>query len=252
MGELDSSQKLPDFGVALTPTAPVFPGGITRPWVKQIPKAPRKIQETDGVMVLWEHGAMTTGELKQEIKILLEKGHTLVEILDSKRAEHPEDPTWWPSLMEVMRWCVTDQQFGQLLDLWNHAHQLELLESVTHEVLGPGADSVDPKLLKVKVDFASKVLPRIVNKGLRERVDVNNTHNFTGGGLDARGMSDDALDGRLAELAHNPKVKKFLVEHLGTEKALETLKNRVVIESEIRPGEEYIDVLPEIPDPESK
>ena len=95
---------------------PTFPGGISRPWVKKIPRGPRKLQETSGTMVLWESGHMNTAEIKGEIKVLLERGHTLVEILDSMRAEKPNDPTWWPSLMEVLHWCHSDSQFAQMLD----------------------------------------------------------------------------------------------------------------------------------------
>ena len=160
---------------------------------------------------LWEGGVTTALEIKEELQTLLASGHTLVEIIDSKRAEKPEDRNWWPSLMEVLVWGEFDQAFAKMLDAWNHAHQLEILESITFNVMNPRESGLDDKTLKIQADFAAKVLPRIVNRGMADRVEINQTNmNLS---QVAQKMTDDALEARLGELSQNPKVRAMLVKH---------------------------------------
>lgn len=188
-------------------------GGIRRPWAKKILPRPKELQKVEGTMILWEGGAKTTLDLKFEIKELLENGYSLIELLDSKRLEHPENPYWWPSLMEVMSWCKYDHGFAQLLDMWTHARQLEILEGITHNVMNPMEAGIDSKTLKVQADFAAKVLPRIVNPGLVDRTEVKNTTNTPADAY--RQMSDEAIEARLAELGANPKVRVAVQRHMG-------------------------------------
>lgn len=209
-GELDSLAQIRE---ALERNFGVQVGGIRRPWAKKILPRPKEPRTVEGTMILWEGGAKTTLDLKFEIKELLENGYSLIELLDSKRLEHPENPYWWPSLMEVMSWCKYDHGFAQLLDMWNHARQLEILEGITHNVMNPLEAGIDSKTLKVQADFAAKVLPRIVNPGLVDRTEVKTTTNTPADAY--RQMSDEAIEARLAELGANPKVRNAVQRHMG-------------------------------------
>ena len=194
------------------PRSAVFPhGGLNRPWVKKIPKGPRRLQPSNTMVHLWEGGNTTTLEIKQEIQDLLSTGYTLVETIDSKRAERPGDPNWWPSLMEVLVWTEFDQAFAKMLDAWNYAHQFEILEAITLNVMNPVESGLTEKFLKIQSDFAAKVLPRIVNKGMADRVEVNSTNMNLNQA--AQKMSDDAIKARLAELSQNPRVLKLIIQH---------------------------------------
>jgi hypothetical protein len=185
-------------------------GGMTRPWVKPIQRRTKPVP-TNNVIQLWEGGVTTALEVKREIYELLASGYTLVEIIDSKRAEHPENLNWWPSLMEVLAWAEFDQSFAKMLDAWNHAHQLEIAEHITYNVLNPEESNLSDKFLKIQADFAAKVLPRLVNKGMADRVEVNQTNlNLNQA---SQKMSDDAIKARLAELSQNPKVLKLIHNH---------------------------------------
>ena len=226
-------------------------GGMARPWIKAMPRMPETFVPPTGAVVLWEEGRKNTVDIKQEIKHLLGRGYTLIEILDSKRAEHPEDPTWWPSLMDVMKWCESDIAFAQMLDSWNHAHQLEISERIKHDVLNAEEEKADPKLLKVKVDYAAKVLPRLVNRGLVERVEVDQT--IRGGMQAYEHMPLEALMARAEELARNPKVKKIMTLHMGPsyrEPSPAPTPSPAPPPEAPRPGSAIIDVNPELDIPE--
>lgn len=218
----------------------VSKGGLLRPWIKPIPRAPKKPQPASGIVHLWEGGVITTLEIKEEIQTLLASGHTLVEILDSKRAERPDDPNWWPSLMEVLVWGEFDQAFAKMLDAWNHAHQLEILEAITFNVMNPSISGLDDKTLKIQADYAAKVLHRIVNRGMADRIEVNQTNlNLN---QVAQKMTDDALEARLSELSQNPKVRAMLVKHqtIGLKEINEeqaTKPAELLDPSPLRPGE---------------
>ena len=234
-------------GIPLPKSLPFPVGGMKRPWVKKIERNPlAPPRRAPGVIHLWEGGNTTAIEIKQELTELLASGYTLVEIIDSKRAEHPEDPTWWPSLMEVLAWCEYDQAFARMLDAWNHAHQLEILEVITNNVLNPTESELSDKMLKVQADFAAKVLPRIVNKGMADRVEVNQTNlNIN---TAAQKMSDDAIKARLAELSQNPRVLKLIVEHqeigVATVKAEEAASAVPVVldPTPMKPGSRSLDI----------
>ena len=228
-------------------------GGMARPWVKTIPRMPDVLHKTDGAVLLWEEGAKNTVDVKREIQFYLKNGYTLIEVLDSKRAERPNDPTWWPDLMEVLRWCESDIAFARMLDNWNHAHQLEISERIKHDVLNAEEEGADPKLLKVKVDYATKMLPRLVNKGLVERIEVDQTIRGTAEKL--QHMPDDALRARALELAANPKVRKIMSLHMGDAyqpppPAAAPPSAQAPSET-IHPGAHVIDVEPDLDIPEA-
>ena len=239
-GELDSLAQIRE---ALERNFGVQVGGIRRPWAKKILPRPKEPRTVEGTMILWEGGAKTTLDLKHEIRDLLESGYSLVELLDSKRLEHPENPFWWPSLMEVMSWCKYDHGFAQLLDMWNHARQLEILEGITHNVMNPMEAGLDAKTLKVQADFAAKVLPRIVNPGLVERTEVQTTTNTPADAY--RQMSDEAVAARLAELGANPKVRSAIQKHIGGE-PVKTLAEKPAADQALKAAK-VIDVDIDIP-----
>lgn len=241
---------------AQVPAVPEIPkgpqrhrGGMARPWVKAIPAAPKVLQKTEGTIMLWEGGAKNTVDIKREIQSLLTLGYTLIEIIDSKRAERPEDPTHWPSLMEVLKWCQSDIAFAQMLDSWNYAHQLELSERVKHDVMNAEEEGADPKLLKVKVDYATKMIPRLVNRGLVEKIEVNQTVHGASGRL--QNMPDDALKARAAELASNPKVKRIMAIHMQGENPATFPVEPERPPETIKPGATVIDVEAELDIPEA-
>ncbi len=222
-------------------------GGMTRPWIKAIPTPQRHAQLADGIMLLWEEGAKTTVEVKHEIQQLLGQGYTLIELLDSKRAEHLEDSNWWPSLMEILRWCEVDAAFAKMLDIWNHAHQLELSERIKHDVMNAEEKGLDPKMLKVKVDYAHRVLPRTVNRGMVERLEVDQNHHHIRGGGDFRAMPEEALRERMRELAANPKVRRLMALQMSQTDPLTVLERAAEPSSPgMQPGHDIIDVTPDL------
>lgn len=183
-------------------------GGCTRPWMVYGEKLQSRNLVEDAGVFLWEGGAKTTVELKREILDLLDQTDSLVAVVDLKRAETPEDPQWWPSLAVVQAWIEEDPFFAKAIDRWRHARQERLLESLIWD-LNDGKDlsKGQLELLKLKLKFGSTVLPRIVNRGLREKVDVETTSNHLH--LHAS-LSDEALQEKLAALRRNPRVQDLL------------------------------------------
>jgi hypothetical protein len=164
----------------------------------------------DAGTVLWQGGERTTTELKREIVELLDQTDSLVALLDLKAGEKPEDKRWWPSLSVVMAWMEEDPFFAKAIERWGHARQQRILERVIWDLNNPEAAKITSeefKLLKERVKFASAVLPRIVNKGLREKVDIETTNNHL---HLHQGLSDDAIEAKLQELRRNPRVKEML------------------------------------------
>jgi hypothetical protein len=169
----------------------------------------RTLVEDVGV-VLWEGGTKTTPEIKREILDLLDQVDSLVAVVDLKAAERPDDPRWWPSLATVQAWLEEDPFFAKAIDRWSHARQARILERVIWDLNSGDANKItraEMALLKERVKFASAVLPRIVNKGLREKVDISTTSNHLH--LHA-GLSDEALEERLQQLRRNPRVRELL------------------------------------------
>jgi hypothetical protein len=242
--EAEELARLNEIGAKLDKIFGPRVGGIRRPWAKIIPRINHQTTKLESVTHLWEMGAKTTLEIKEEIQTLLEHGHSLVEILDSKSMERPDVFHWWPSLMEIISWCQFDQGFAQMLDTWNHARQMTLLEGVTFNVMNPLESGLDPKVLKVQADFAAKVLPRIVHKGMAEHVEVNATVQHRGPQAYQK-MSDDAIKARLAELGMNPKVKRVLTESLEGEPVP---SRSIDPDKPMCPGQEIIDIDLEIPE----
>ena len=183
-------------------------GGCTRPWMVFGSKLQSRTLVEDAGVLLWEGGAKTTVELKREILDLLEQTDSLVAVVDLKRAEAPDDPQWWPSLAVVHAWIEEDPFFAKAIDRWKHARQERLLESLIWELnSGNITNKADLEVLKLKLKFGSTILPRTVNKGLREKVDVETTSNHLH--LHAN-LSDEALEEKLAALRRNPRVQELL------------------------------------------
>ena len=169
----------------------------------------RGLVEDVGI-VLWEGGTKTTAELKREVMDLLDQTDSLVVLTDLKRAEKPEDPNWWPSLRVVLAWVDEDPFFAKAIDQWRHARQETLLERIIHDLYTDvPMDKQQLAVLKERVKFSAGVLPRTVNKGLRDRVEVENTQNHLH--LHAN-LSEEALEDRLAQMARDPKVREFLAK----------------------------------------
>lgn len=185
-------------------------GGLMRPWMTfGEPLRARTLVEDVGV-VLWEGGEKTTTEIKRDIVDLLDQTDSLVAILDTKSAERPNDPRWWPSLTVVLTWAEEDPFFSKAIERWSHARQARILERVIWDLNGPAAADITKEefaLLKERVKFASAVLPRIVNRGLREKVDIETTNNHL---HLHQGLSDEAIEAKLQELRRNPRVKEML------------------------------------------
>lgn len=202
-----------------------------RPWMTFGERLSARTIVEDAGVVLWESGEKTTPEIKREIIDLLDQIDSLVAVLDLKAAERPEDPRWWPSLRVVQTWQDEDPFFGKAIDQWKHARQERILERVIYDlncgttVMG----KAELALLKERVKFASSVLPRIVNKGLREKVDIETRSNHLH--LHA-GLSDEALMEKIAEMRRNPHVRNLL--------ALEAAEGSI-------PGELAAPVMPPAP-----
>lgn len=187
-------------------------GVLMRPWTTYGVQLQARTIVEDAGAVLWEGGSKTTPEIKRELVDLIDQTDSLVAVLDIKAAERPEDPRWWPSLRTVLEWIDEDPYFAKVIDQWSHARQLRILERVIHDL---NADPSRQKLtreeitlLKERVKFASTTLPRIVNRGLRDKVDVETTTNHLH--LHAN-LSDEALRDRIEQLRRNPQVRELLV-----------------------------------------
>jgi len=168
----------------------------------------RMVVEDAGV-VLWEGGEKTTPEIKRDIVELLDRVDSLVALVDLKAAERPDDPRWWPSLRVIQSWLEEDPFFAKAIDQWKHARQERILERVIYDLNGNPAPLTKPEmmLLKERVKFASAVLPRIVNRGMREKVDLETNTNHLH--LHAN-LSDEALQEKINQLRRNPNVRALL------------------------------------------
>lgn len=192
---------------------PIFQtvGGLLRPWMTYGAAVQSRTLVEDAGVVLWEGGEKTTPEIKREILDLLDQHDSLVAVVDLKAAERPDVPRWWPSLTTVLTWVDEDPFFAKAIEQWKHARQERILERVIWDLNGPDASKITKAefaLLKERVKFASAVLPRIVNKGLREKVDIeskqSHLHLHTN-------LSDEALEEKLRALRRNPMVRDLLV-----------------------------------------
>lgn len=205
-----SSETAPPNSVPSAPKEAPVVGGLRRPWMTfGADLAVRTLVEDVGV-VLWEGGEKTTTEIKREIVELLDRVDSLVAVVDLKAAERPGEPGWWPSLATVQAWLDEDPFFAKAIDRWNHARQARILESVIYDLNGADPNTLTKAqfmVLKERVKFASSVLPRIVNRGLREKVDVETTSNHL---HLHQNLSDDALEEKLRQLRRNPRVLEFL------------------------------------------
>ena len=183
-------------------------GGVKRPWMRYgIEVKTRNLVQDVGV-ILWEGGAKTTVDLKREILELLDQTDSLVVLTDLKRAEHPEDASWWPSLRTVLAWVEEDPFFAKAIDQWRHARQETILEQTIHDLYSGAPMSKDElAILKERVKFAAGVLPRTVNKGMRDKVDVEQTHNHMH--IHAN-LSEEALEEKLAHLSRDARVREFV------------------------------------------
>lgn len=181
-----------------------------RPWMLCGEKLQSRNLVEDAGVVLWEGGTKSTPEIKREILEQLEKVDSLVAIVDLKAAEQPDEPRWWPSLNVVFTWLEEDPFFAKAVERWSHARQARILERVIYDLNSGKVENLtkaDMELLKVRVKFASSVLPRMVNKGLREKVDIETTNNHL---HLHQTLSDDALEEKLRQLRQNPRVLEFL------------------------------------------
>lgn len=202
-------------------------GGLMRPWMLSGPALASRTLVEDAGVVLWEGGEKTTTEIKREIVDGLDRVDSLVALVDMKAAERPEEPRWWPSLTTVMTWIDEDPFFAKAIEKWSHARQARILERVVWDLNGPEAANITKAefaLLKERVKFASSVLPRIVNRGLREKVDIETTSNHLH--LHAN-LSEEALEEKLEALRRNPKVREFLM--------VPTLPDGTVVEGQVLP-----------------
>lgn len=196
----------------LPPTGPEAPapkiGGCTRPWMTFGEKLQSRTLVEDAGVMLWEGGTKTTVELKREILDLLDQMDSLVAVVDLKNGERPDEPQWWPSLAVVHAWVEEDPFFAKAIDRWRHARQERLLEALIWDLhAGNELSKGQLEILKLRLKFGSTVLPRTVNKGMREKVDVETTSNHLH--LHA-GLSDEALQEKLAALRRNPRVQELL------------------------------------------
>lgn len=167
----------------------------------------RTLVEDAGV-VLWEGGTKTTTEIKREIVDLLDQTDSLVALADRKCAERPDEPQWWPSLTVLHAWIEEDPFFAKAIDRWRHARQERLLEALIWDLHnGKELTKGQMEVLKLRLKFGSNLLPRTVNKGLREKVDIETTNNHLH--LHAT-LSDEALQEKLAALRRNPRVQELL------------------------------------------
>lgn len=213
----EAGSKVPTSAPGLPPVvAGPTVGGLMRPWMLAGPALQSRTLVEDAGVVLWEGGEKTTTEIKREIVDLLDRTDSLVALVDMKAAERPDEPRWWPSLTTVMTWMSEDPFFAKAIETWSHARQARLLERVVWDLNGPDAAKITKAefaLLKERVKFASSVLPRIVNRGLREKVDIETTQNHLH--LHAN-LSEQALEEKLEALRRNPLVREFLaVPNLG-------------------------------------
>ena len=214
----DGGMRMPTNGLPLVgplppmlPEAPMPPsvGGVQRPWMVHGESLRARTLVEDAGVVLWEGGEKTTVEIKRDILDLLEQVDSLVAVVDLKRAERPDEPRWWPSLEVVRAWVEEDPFFGAAIDRWRHARQERLLETMIWDLnAGKELSKAQLEILKLRLKFTSTVLPRTVNKGLREKVDIETTnshHHFF------ESLSDEALLEKMAALRRNPKVRELLV-----------------------------------------
>jgi len=185
-------------------------GGVRRPWMNYgAALQSRNLVEDVGV-ILWEGGAKSTVDLKREIMELLDQTDSLVVLVDLKRAEHPEDPNWWPSLRMILAWVDEDPFFAKAIDQWRHARQEVMLERTIHDLFTDvPLEKGQLAVLKERVKFAAGVLPRTVNKGMRDKVDVETTQNHLH--LHAS-LSDEALEDRLAQMSRDPQVRALVAK----------------------------------------
>ena len=185
-------------------------GGVRRPWMNYgVALQSRNLVEDVGV-ILWEGGAKSTVDLKREIMELLDQTDSLVVLVDLKRAEHPEDPNWWPSLRMILAWVDEDPFFAKAIDQWRHARQEVMLERTIHDLFTDvPLEKGQLAVLKERVKFAAGVLPRTVNKGMRDKVDVETTQNHLH--LHAS-LSDEALEDRLAQMSRDPQVRALVAK----------------------------------------
>ena len=184
--------------------------GIKRPWLKYGVELQSRALVEDAAVILWEGGAKTTADLKREIVEGLDQTDSLVVLLDLKRAEHTEDPRWWPTLRVVLQWVDDDPFFAKAIDLWRHARQETILETTMHDLYRDIPRSKDELgVLKERVKFAATVLPRTVNKGLRDKVEVEETHNHL---HLHQNLSDEALEDRMSQLIRDARVRAFVAK----------------------------------------
>jgi hypothetical protein len=193
-------------------------GAMVRPWMSYGPKLKSADLIEDVTTFLWESGSKTTADIKREIVEYLDQFESLVMVIDHKRNEKPDDPHWWPSMRMVTCWIDEDPFFAKAIDQWKHARQQVLLERVIYDLTGPESEKVKSQpemdMIKQRLKFAASVLPRIVNKGMRERVEVDNNTNHLH--LHAN-LSEEALKDRLDQLRRNPRVQAFLTESMEAE-----------------------------------
>ncbi len=167
-----------------------------------------RTQVEDASVILWEAGAKTVTEIKREILDLVDQADSLVAVVDLKRAERPDDPWWWPSLSVVHAWIEEDPFFAKAIDRWRHARQERILESIIWDLhSGKELTKAQLMVLKERVKFSSSTLPLMVNKGMRQKVDVETTNNHLH--LHS-GLSDEALKDKLNTLRRNPLVIELL------------------------------------------
>ena len=196
---------------------------MLRPWMTYGANLRARTIVEDLGAILWEGGTKTSPEIKRDLVDLLDQTDSLVATLDLKASEHPEDPHWWPSLRTVQAWLEEDPFFAKVIDQWNHARQARILEAVIYDLNSGEAMTKDEfALLRERVKFASAVLPRIVNRGMREKVDVETTNNHLH--LYAN-LSEEALQDKLNQLRRNPRVRELL--------SLGQMEQRDVITGEI-------------------
>jgi hypothetical protein len=202
------SENQPSAPLDTLPVAGPLVGGLLRPWMTHGTQLKSVNLVEDVGVVFWEGGAKTTSDIKKDIIHYLDQVESLVQVVDLKRAEHPDDLGWWPSMRVVQAWIDEDPFFSTAINQYMYAKQQVLLERSIHDLYGTDLpkSKAEAEQVRQRLKFAATVLPRTVNKGLRERVEIDTTNNVHVHG----GLSEDALMDRIKEMQKNPRVQAFL------------------------------------------
>lgn len=171
-------------------------GGLKRPWaVEAVPRVDERALDVE--CSVWEGGLRTTFEVKREIIACMHEGYSLVQIIESRRAEHPNHPRWWPTLQLVVRWAERDPELAGEIVRFSRVRAMELAEKIQWEA--ETATMADMAALDRKWKTLAWILERLDPEKWVPKIRVEST-------VKIEDMSKDELDSAIADMLTDPMI----------------------------------------------